>query len=52
MKSIWNEFAKMFGLMDDNQKADDLNLNKTRNVKNTDIDDYNCGGYALGTYSW
>ena len=52
MKSIWNEFAKMFGLMDDNQKANDLNLNKTRNVRNTDIDDYNCGGYALGTFSW
>lgn len=34
-------------------KYDDaLNLKGLRNSANTDIDDYNCGGYALGTYSW
>lgn len=34
-------------------KNDDaFNLKGHRNSANTDIDDYNCGGYALGTYSW
>ena len=29
-----------------------LNRSGLRNADNTDIDLYNCGGYALGTYSW
>jgi hypothetical protein len=29
-----------------------FNLNHERNTTNTDIDDYNCAGYALGIYSW
>lgn len=29
-----------------------LNLGYQRNTTNTDICDYNCGGYALGTFSW
>ena len=24
----------------------------SRNIRNTDKADYNCGGYALGTFSW
>ncbi len=32
--------------------TDPLNNNKERNIKNTARDTYNCGGYALGTYSW
>ena len=31
---------------------DELNRKGCRNATNTDIDDYNCGGYALGTFSW
>lgn len=31
---------------------DELNLNGFRNIRNTDKEFYNCGGYALGTYSW
>jgi hypothetical protein len=31
---------------------DFFNIKKTRNEENTDIEYYNCGGYALGTYSW
>jgi hypothetical protein len=31
---------------------DELNRKGYRNATNTDIDDYNCGGYALGTFSW
>ena len=31
---------------------DYLNPSHTRNVRNTPITDYNCGGYALGTFSW
>jgi hypothetical protein len=31
---------------------DELNLNGYRNIKNTNKRYYNCGGYALGTYSW
>ena len=29
-----------------------LNLDKTRNSKNTRTHGYNCGGFALGTYTW
>ena len=31
---------------------DELNLNGFRNMRNTNKEFYNCGGYALGTYSW
>lgn len=31
---------------------DYLNKEKKRNEFNTDVDMYNCGGYALRTYSW
>ena len=31
---------------------DKYNLEKKRNKDNTSRWDYNCGGYALGTYSW
>ena len=31
---------------------DYLNKLNLRNVENTDIDDYNCGGLALHTFSW
>lgn len=31
---------------------DPKNLNRSRNINNTDKFDYNCGGYALGTFSW
>ena len=31
---------------------DALNRQGHRNTANTDIDDYNCAGYALSTYSW
>ena len=29
-----------------------LNLNKERNAENTDNEEYNCGGYAMGTLTW
>ena len=29
-----------------------LNLNKERNFDNTVRSDYNCGGYAMGTFTW
>lgn len=29
-----------------------LNVQRTRNCANTDVDDYNCGGYCLNTFSW
>lgn len=32
-------------------ETDYYNL-KGRNSRNTDLDDYNCGGYALGTFNW
>lgn len=33
--------------------ADDiLNSNRNRNIRNTSKLDYNCGGYALGTFNW
>lgn len=31
---------------------DILNKNKERNIKNSNKWDYNCAGYALGTFSW
>lgn len=31
---------------------DPLNFNNSRNIQNTCRFDYNCGGYALETYSW
>ena len=31
---------------------DPLNKRGSRNMRNTDKADYNCGGYALGTFSW
>lgn len=31
---------------------DVLNLSKKRNLQNTEMDKYNCGGFALGTYNW
>lgn len=32
--------------------ADGLNIENHRNIRNTHKRTYNCGGYALGTYSW
>ena len=32
--------------------TDPFNRNGERNRSNTDTYDYNCGGFALGTYSW
>ena len=38
---------------EDNIDYDDFfNIKRTRNEENTDIEYYNCGGYALETYSW
>ena len=31
---------------------DELNFTGLRNIRNTNKNYYNCGGYALGTYSW
>jgi hypothetical protein len=39
-----------FGTID--YLEDELNWNRYRNVKNTKKINYNCGGYALGTFSW
>ena len=33
-------------------EQDPMNLLKNRNIRNTCKSDYNCGGYALGTFSW
>lgn len=35
-----------------NFNYDGLNLEGSRNVLNTDRESYNCGGYALNTFSW
>ena len=35
-----------------NDTADYLNKEHKRNLANTKISQYNCGGFALGTYSW
>lgn len=32
-------------------ETDYYNL-RGRNSRNTDLDDYNCGGFALGTFNW
>lgn len=32
--------------------TDPFNKLQNRNIKNTPRGDYNCGGYALGTFSW
>ena len=34
------------------KSRDYLNRQKTRNINNTCTSDYNCGGYALRTFSW
>lgn len=34
------------------EEEDYFNSFKTRNAENTDKYDYNCGGYALNTFSW
>lgn len=31
---------------------DPYNTKNLRNIRNTDTWDYNCGGFALGTFSW
>ena len=33
-------------------KADPLNDSNRRNIRNSNKLSYNCGGYALGTFSW
>ena len=33
-------------------EEDEFNLNKMRNIKNTERYEYNCAGYALNTFSW
>ena len=35
-----------------NTSFDPLNNQKTRNIKNSNRYNYNCGGYALETFSW
>ena len=40
----------MFSL--DYEDNDPFNIAKERNTKNADRNEYNCGGYALGCYSW
>ena len=40
----------MFSL--DYKNSDPFNITKERNTKNADRNEYNCGGYALGCYSW
>ena len=34
------------------ENDDPFNITKERNTRNTDREEYNCGGYALGCYSW
>lgn len=34
------------------ENDDPFNIAKERNTKNSDRGEYNCGGYALGCYSW
>ena len=36
----------------ENFASDLFNRNRNRNERNTSQWDYNCGGYALGTFSW
>lgn len=35
-----------------NQWQDPSNSEHTRNAGNTSVNEYNCGGFALGTFSW
>lgn len=34
------------------EEEDYLNVKRTRNCDNTNIKDYNCGGYCMNTFSW
>ena len=34
------------------ENDDPFNIAKERNTRNTNRGEYNCGGYALGCYSW
>lgn len=34
------------------EDEDYLNINRTRNCENTSVEDYNCGGYCMNTFSW
>lgn len=38
-------------ILDKNDKSY-LNLDRERNEQNMNALDYNCGGYALGTFTW
>ena len=42
----------MLGNWEDYFYEDEYNVNKKRNNRNTHREDYNCGGYSLGTFSW
>lgn len=45
--NYWNDYDYPLS-----EEEDYLNIGKTRNSKNTDIIDYNCGGYCMNTFSW
>lgn len=42
----------MLGNWENKFYEDEYNVNGKRNRKNTEREDYNCGGYALETFSW
>ena len=42
----------MLGNWENKFYEDEYNVNGKRNRKNTEKDQYNCGGYALETFSW
>lgn len=42
----------MLDYLEKNNTSDYLNKSKKRNAKNTKTYQYNCGGFALKTYSW
>ena len=42
----------MLGNWENKFYEDEYNVNGKRNRKNTNREDYNCGGYALQTFSW
>ena len=42
----------MLGNWENKFYEDEYNVNGKRNRKNTEREDYNCGGYALQTFSW
>lgn len=44
-----NDFWGNYSLLNN---SDELNTSNSRNLKNTNRDVYNCGGYALGTFNW